>query len=38
MPFRQIPSLKETLPAMQQHLALASVIFYLFLPPWPPTK
>ena len=30
MPFRQIPSLKETLPAIQKHLTLTSVICYLF--------
>jgi hypothetical protein len=29
MPFRQIPSLKTTLPAIQKHLALTSVICYL---------
>jgi hypothetical protein len=29
MPFRQTPSLKETLPIIQKHLALTSVIFYL---------
>jgi len=29
MPFRQIPSLKETLPAIQKHLALTSIILYL---------
>ena len=29
MPFRQVPSLKETLPIIQKHLALAAVIFYL---------
>ncbi len=29
MPFRQTPSLKETLPAIQKHLALTSVICYL---------
>jgi hypothetical protein len=29
MPFRQIPSLKATLPAIQKHLALTSIIFYL---------
>jgi hypothetical protein len=28
-PFRQIPSLKATLPAIQKHLALASIICYL---------
>ena len=27
MPFRQVPSLKATLPAIQKHLALTSVIF-----------
>jgi hypothetical protein len=30
MPFRQTPSLKETLPAIQKHLTLTSVICYLF--------
>jgi hypothetical protein len=29
MPFRQTPSLKETLPAIQKHLTLTSVICYL---------
>jgi hypothetical protein len=29
MPFRKIPSLKESLPAIQKHLTLASIIFYL---------
>ena len=29
MPFRQIPSLKATLPTIQKHLALTSIIFYL---------
>jgi len=29
MPFRQMPSLKETLPAIQKHLTLISVICYL---------
>jgi hypothetical protein len=29
MPFRRIPSLKDTLPVTQKHLALASVISYL---------
>jgi hypothetical protein len=29
MPFRQIPSLKETLPSMQRRLALTSIISYL---------
>ena len=29
MPFRQIPSLKATLPAIQRHLALASISCYL---------
>jgi hypothetical protein len=29
MPFRQVPSLKETLPTFQQHLALTAVIMYL---------
>lgn len=29
MPFRQVPSLKETLPIFQKHLALSSVILYL---------
>lgn len=29
MPFRQIPSLKATLPAIQKHLALTSISFYL---------
>ena len=29
MPFRQTPSLKETLPTIQKRLALTSVIFYL---------
>jgi hypothetical protein len=29
MPFRQIPSLQETLPTIQKHLALTSIIFYL---------
>ena len=29
MPFRQVPSLKETLPIIQKHLALAAVILYL---------
>lgn len=29
MPFRPIPSLKATLPAIQKHLALTSIIFYL---------
>jgi hypothetical protein len=28
MPFRQVPSLKATLPAIQKHLALTSVTFY----------
>ena len=28
MPFRQVPSLKATLPTFQKHLALTSVIFY----------
>lgn len=30
MPFRQTPSLRETLPAIQKHLTLTSVICYLF--------
>jgi hypothetical protein len=30
MPFRQTPSLKETLPVIQKHLTLTSVICYLF--------
>jgi hypothetical protein len=29
MPFRQIPSLKDTLPNLQRHLALTSVLFFL---------
>ena len=29
MPFREIPSLKATLPAIQKHLALISISFYL---------
>ena len=29
MPFRPIPSLKATLPTIQKHLALTSIIFYL---------
>jgi hypothetical protein len=29
MPFRQIPSLKGSLPAIQQHLALTAIIGYL---------
>jgi len=29
MPFRQVPSLKETLPIIQKRLALTAVIFYL---------
>jgi hypothetical protein len=29
MPFRHIPSLKATLPAIQKHLALTAIIFYL---------
>ena len=29
MPFRQIPSLKATLPTIQKHLALTAIIFYL---------
>lgn len=29
MPFRHIPSLKATLPTIQKHLALTSIIFYL---------
>jgi hypothetical protein len=29
MPFRQIPSLQESLPKIQKHLALTSIIFYL---------
>jgi hypothetical protein len=28
VPFREVPSLKATLPTIQKHLALASVIFY----------
>jgi hypothetical protein len=28
MPFRQVPSLKDTLPAIQKRLALSSLIFY----------
>ena len=30
MPFRQMPSLRETLPTIQRHLTLTSVICYLF--------
>jgi hypothetical protein len=30
MPFRRIPSLKETLPTIQKHLALIAVFCYLF--------
>jgi hypothetical protein len=29
MPFRHLPSLKATLPTIQKHLALTSIIFYL---------
>jgi hypothetical protein len=29
MPFRQVPSLKATLPTFQKHLAATSVVFYL---------